>query len=262
MPEGPEVKLTTEFLNKTLSNQIISKWIFVEGKYKHNNPDGFEEFDKELPVLVEEVNCKGKFIYFKCFNEHKRFYILHSLRLTGNWRLNETKYSKWYIETNTDKKIWFEDSTSLGTLSFITDEKVLEEYLSKLGPDILTDDFTLKYFDETLNNHKNKNITSFLMDQSIISGCGNYLKAEVLYYAKISPLRKVSSLTIRERELLYEGLRIVSRCSYMNRGLDLVFPNGNRGHHEFYLHIYGKKSANRTKTADGRITYWDEKIQV
>lgn len=39
-----------------------------------------------------------------------------------------------------------------------------------------------------INWHKNIKyvITSFLMEQSVISGYGNYIKAEVLYDAKIS----------------------------------------------------------------------------
>ena len=41
-----------------------------------------------------------------------------------------------------------------------------------------------------------------LTDQEIISGCGNYIKSEALYYVKISPLRKVSTLTQKEIELL------------------------------------------------------------
>lgn len=264
MPESAEVKLTTEFLNQALSNKIITDWKFLSGQYINDEPEGFDEFYDSLPLLVEEVCCKGKFIYMCCFNEHKRFYILHSMRLTGSWRNEEDSSSRWYIETDNGRKLWFHDSRCLATLKFTTDEYELTDYLSKLGPDILTDEFTLVEWKKLIRNHKNKNITAFLMDQSIISGCGNYIKSECLFESKISPARKVGSLTEHESEKLFESLRIIPRQAYMNRGLstrDYVNPNGNKGFHEFHLKIYGKKFAKRIKTSDGRITWWSPDTQ-
>ena len=91
MPESAEVKLTTEFLNKIMYNKVITKWEFLDGRYGFLDPEGFDEFYESLPLLVEEVCCKGKFIYFKCFNEFNRFYILHSMRLTGSWRRQQVR---------------------------------------------------------------------------------------------------------------------------------------------------------------------------
>jgi DNA-formamidopyrimidine glycosylase len=265
MPESAEVKLTTEFLNKTLSNRIITKWEFISGQYHSLDPEGFDEFYDSLPLLVEEVSCKGKFIYIKCFNEFKRFYILHSLRLTGSWRNTQDAYSRWYIELDNNQKVWFRDTRCLATLQFTSDEKVLSDYIYKLGPDILSEEFTLSIWKKITAEHKNKNITSFLMDQQIISGIGNYIKAEVLYYAKISPLRKVGSLNEQESDQLFEAVRIIPRLAYMNQGCslkDYAKPNGKTGFQEFHLKIYGKSTATKTKTPDGRTTYWDEKVQV
>ena len=98
------------------------------------------------------------------------------------------------------------------------------------------------------------------MNQGIISGCGNYIKAEVLYYAGISPLRKVGSMTEEESDKLFEGLRIIPRISYNHKGLslrDYADHNGKKGYYEAKLRVYGQKYAKRTKTSDGRTTYWD-----
>jgi DNA-formamidopyrimidine glycosylase len=260
MPESAEVKLTTEFLDQVMSNKIITKWVFTSGQYLNNDPEGFDEFYESLPVLVEEISCKGKFIYIKCFNEYKKFYILHSMRLTGSWRNEEDSSSRWYVEMDNGRKIWFHDSRCLATLKFTTEEKELSEYLSKLGPDILTEEFTLPIWKKLVKDHKNKNITAFLMDQEIMAGIGNWIKAEVLFYSKISPLRKVGSLTELESEQLFEAIRIIPRQAYMNKGL-YINPNGKKGFQEFHLKIYGRKTAKRTKTSDGRTTYWDDKVQ-
>lgn len=89
------------------------------------------------------------------------------------------------------------------------------------------------------------------MDQSIFSGIGNYIKSEALYYAKISPLRKVETLSENEKEKLYEGVFIISRTSYASGGMDRMV-----------LSIYGRNDKEKTQTPDGRITYWDDEIQI
>lgn len=265
MPEGPEVKLTTEYLSSVLENQIITRWVFLPGQYIKTPPAGFEDFEVHLPMIIEDVKCKGKMIYFSCFNEFNQFFILHSMRMTGSWVDEEDEYCRWYIELDNGKKIWFRDPRCLATLHFTRNEDTLQGTLKKLGPDIFTEEFSLENWRRLLCDHKNKNITAFLMDQNIISGIGNYIKAEVLYSAKISPLRKVSSLTDAEAEKLYEAIRIIPRLSYMNKGLsirDYRDNHGHRGYQEFHLKIYNKPHAKKIKTADGRTTHYDPDIQV
>jgi DNA-formamidopyrimidine glycosylase len=264
MPESAEVRLTTDYLNSCLENKIITDWVFIGGQYEDSSPKGYDEFRSSLPLLVEEVNCKGKLIYFSCFNEHNTFYILHSLRMTGRWQEKPDMYCRWYIEIEGKKKLWFRNPRCLATLHFTTNENTFQTTLNKLGPDILTDKFNLTSWKLLLNKYRNRNITSFLMDQNVISGCGNYIKAEALYYAKISPERKVRSLSESESEKLFEALRIIPRIAYNNKGLslrDYTDQNGHKGYQEFELKVYGKKTAKKTKTADGRTTYWDPDVQ-
>lgn len=250
MPESAEVKLTTEYLKEVLENKIVTDWVFLSGKYKKKSPIGFNEFEENLPLIIESVECKGKFIYFTLFNENGYFYIFHSLRMTGSWQDYEDKYCRWYIEVDNKTKIWFRNPRSFATIEFTCNNELLQNKLNSLGPDILTPEFSLDVWKKLVENHHNKNITSFLMDQNIISGIGNYIKAEALYYAKISPLRKTGSLTEEESSKLFEGIRIIPRISY----------NKNEQYYED-LKIYGKGHAKRNKTCDGRITYWDPNVQ-
>ena len=107
MPESAEVKLTTDFLNKKLENQIINNWIFTSGQYEDEYPNGYNELYESLPLMVQEVGCKGKTIYFILSNDSKVFYIINSLRMTGKWQLFEDKYCRWYISLDNGEKIWF-----------------------------------------------------------------------------------------------------------------------------------------------------------
>ena len=266
MPEAAEVRLTTEYLSSVLSNKIITNWVLISGQYEEQDPVGFEEFCDYLPFLVEEVKCKGKLIYFTCFNEYHRFFILHSMRMTGSWLEKPIdQYCRWYVEIEGSKKIWFRDPRCLATLHFTENEDTWKKTLSSLGPDIMTEQFSLDVWRKIIQKYSDKNVTAFLMDQHIISGCGNYLKSECLYYSKISPVRKISSLTENESEKLYEALRVLSRLAFVIKGLsvkDYVDPYGRKGYFEKHLKVYGKKEAEKLKTVDGRTTWWVPSVQV
>ena len=265
MPESAEVKLTTEYLKSKLENKVITEWVFPSGQYENKPPDGFDEFEANLPLIVENVQCNGKFIYFTLFNEEGYFYIMHSLRMTGRWQDYEDKYCRWYIELGNKDVLWFRNPRCFATLEFTPHHSELQKALDKLGPDILTEEFSLDVWKDLVKKHKNKNITSFLMNQSIISGIGNYIKAEALYYAKISPHRKTGSISDTESERLFEGIRIIPRVAYNKNGLsikDYASSDGSKGTYGQDLKIYGKSGADKDKTPDGRVTYWDSDVQV
>lgn len=264
MQESAEVRLTTDYLKSKLENRIIVDWSFLRDRYEKKNPIGFDEFTDNLPLIVENVQCKGKFIYFTLFNERGYFYILHSIQTNGRWQEYKDIHCIWNIELHNGESLWFRNTRCFDTLEFTSTLSVLQKAIEKLGPDILTDKFTRSIWLDILEKHKNKNITSFLMDQNIISGIGNYIKAEALYYAKISPLRKTGSLSESEADLLFEGIRIIPRISYNKNGLCVRDHVNNRvrGTYDEDLKIYGKSHARRQKTSDGQITFWDPKVQI
>lgn len=253
--EGPEIKLTAEYLTKALEGKVITDWEFTSGQYSDDFPDGFQNFVDSLPLMVSKIACKGKLIVMTCFSEYRTVYILHSLRKTGSWREGADEYTRWQLNLSNNKKLYFSDEKCLSSLCFTEDEDDVQNTLNKLGVDILSSEFTLEAWKKACREHKNKNITSFLMDQHVVSGCGNYLKSEVLYYAKISPLRKVKELTERELEKIFEGIFILSRQSYLNRGLGYTDSKGRSGFFEHSLKVYQKKSAKSLRTPDGRTTY-------
>jgi formamidopyrimidine-DNA glycosylase len=148
MPEGPEVRLTVDFLNKALCNKTITKWNFCGGKYTEIPPEGYKEFDSLLPAKIEEIKCKGKFIYFLLNSKKGKSYIFHSLMLTGSWRHNYDNYCKAFIEIDTGKCIWFRDTRGFGFFSFMNTSEQLTKKLERLGPDIMSREFTIGFFKE------------------------------------------------------------------------------------------------------------------
>lgn len=55
MSESAEVKLTTDYLKSKLENKVINNFILLRGQYYNKTPACFDEFEKNLPLIVENV---------------------------------------------------------------------------------------------------------------------------------------------------------------------------------------------------------------
>jgi formamidopyrimidine-DNA glycosylase len=53
-----------------------------------------------------------------------------------------------------------------------------------------------------------------LMNQKLISGIGNYLRADILWLSKISPFRKVNKISEQEFKLMYHNARVLTWGDY------------------------------------------------
>lgn len=275
MPEGPEVAIITDGLNTLLNGKYITQIIFNEkSRYKNKTPNGFDNFKDKLPTKINSIKCKGKFIYWEFDN---RIYMYNTLGMSGIWTLvekNHTVLTIKYKNKVTDSQenyIYFDDVRHFATIKFVDSKNELNKKLKTIGPDMLSDNsITFQDFNKILNKHKNKNITVVLMNQTIISGVGNYLKSEVLYDTKISPHRDVSSLTDIEKKKLFKSIRDKTRKSFKAGGMsrrDYVNIHNKTGDFGFQLEVYSKakdKLGNvikRETTKDNRTTFWVESIQ-
>jgi len=120
------------------------------------------------------------------------------------------------VEFITDYKnisFYFYDQLSFGTLKAAGGSSndanlILEKKLKELGPDLLDETTTFELFKTQLRKKLNetKPIGNVIVNQKIVSGVGNYLRADALWMAKISPFRKVKDVKEDELELLYKSL--------------------------------------------------------
>ena len=61
MPEGPEVTIISEGLNKLLKDKyIVLIEIDPKSRYAKKAPDGFIKFEENLPIKVKSIQNKGK----------------------------------------------------------------------------------------------------------------------------------------------------------------------------------------------------------
>ncbi len=86
--------------------------------------------------------------------------------------------------------------------------EAVPEYLAglKLGPDLLSPEFTRTFLGERLTKRKGTKIKPALLDQTVLAGIGNIYADESLWQARIHPERLSGSLSKGEIKRLYDGI--------------------------------------------------------
>lgn len=271
-PEGPEVKRIVDQMREIVVGKSIHEFTFCSGRYLKKEPDGYQDFKKSLPIQILDVKCKGKFIYFELEGDRS---IWNTLGLTGGWSKNiasaeDDQFVRAIVDFDDSAPIFFSDMRNFGTLKFVKSKQELTDKLDSLGPDILVEDLSDLIFRSKLKNRGTKTLPEILMDQSVISGIGNYIKAEALYLSKLSPHRLAGTLTDAEIVCLNRAIHSVIRESYKTGGSTFKTYadfNGDVGTFTDRFMVYGRKKdpqgnpVIREETKDKRTTHWVPKIQ-
>ena len=269
MPEGPEVRRTTDGLAERFLNKEIEFLEFGTGRYSKKDPAGYTDFCEALPKLVTGVSCKGKFIYFLFADGSS---LWNTLGMSGYWSSRPGNHCRAALTTTDHWTMFYNDMRNFGTFKYVTSQEELNKKLSSLGPDLLSEDVSLEVFRQSLlkGRRSQKPISQLLMDQSVVSGIGNYLKAEILYSTRISPHRLCKDITEEEMQSLLHASRSIMRLSYESGGATIKNYKSTSGKNGVYTRrfaVYNQKidplghTVVREKTADKRTTHWVPELQ-
>jgi formamidopyrimidine-DNA glycosylase len=88
--------------------------------------------------------------------------------------------------------------------------------ISRLGPDPLSEEFTVEYLASALS--RKAGVKGLLLDQSVVSGLGNIYVDEILFSARVHPTRKASTLTAEEIQKIHAATRDILRRAIEQRG--------------------------------------------
>ena len=233
----------------------------ISGRYTRKPIEGLANV--KFPLAIETVGCKGKFIYWT-FKDTDAV-IFNTLGMSGSWS-NAPRHARVKFETS-EGDLFFNDPRNFGTIKFCS-RKDLKTKLESLGPDMLNEKVTSKVFIERFRSHPDITLAEALMSQWIVSGVGNYLKADSLWLAKLSPWRKVSQTTDEQLTFLCESVSNVIRTAYLNGGSTILTYkgfDGEEGKHSML--VYGRKTDPGgeevvcQETPDGRTTWWVPRVQ-
>jgi formamidopyrimidine-DNA glycosylase len=272
MPELPEVETVVRDLNRKIRGRVFARvWSdwpksikdpFDQRKARipHNHVQVFERSLRGERVLRVERRGKNILIYLS----HEKLLLIHQKMtghlLVGKWQLKDNKLIPISPEAvvrdsynyHIHLLFYFKDGTMMGFSdvrkfgkAILGDRKVIESLpeLTELGPEPLQSTFTFKLFSERIKARPGK-IKQVLLDQTVIAGIGNIYSDDILWQAKIHPLRRASTLTLLELKRLYQATKSILSKAVRFRGTstsDFRDTAGKEGAYTGYRRVYQRK---------------------
>ena len=264
MPEGPEVKIVADFLNKKLENKIITELNYCSKPYKKKYSKLINKLNQFTPINFKEIFCIGKASFLKL---DKHNYFSYHLGMTGKWSDIKEKHSHLIIKTSDKTILYFTDTRRFGNIKLLKEDDLLIKYPKER--DLLNFNTSIKKnVDYLIKNIKtNQEVCKVLLNQKYFCGVGNYLKSEILYHSKIHPHKNWSDLNRKEITNLCKFTRKIMKKAYLSGGAELRDFKNPKNDSKLRLNAYGKKIDSKKRvivndiTKDQRRTYWCPKIQ-
>ena len=257
MPELPEVETVCKALSKVIKNSRIKKIEFYRKDLRWQVKDNLEVSLKNN-IFIDPYR-RGKYILIPTNTD--KIFLIH-LGMSGQIRIKKKDIVQKHdhmsmIVENNNKHfvITYNDSRRFGYIDLFKKKELREHFLlSKIGVEPLGRELTTEYLQ---NNFKKRviNIKNALIDQKIIAGIGNIYASEILYKAKINPLRKVNSLSQNDLNSIITFTKIILKKSIDVGGTtirDHIQPDGRLGYFKQKLQVYGKTNE-KCKTCNSFI---------
>jgi formamidopyrimidine-DNA glycosylase len=245
MPELPEVETVCRALSKVIKNSRIKKIEFYRKDLRWQVKDNLEVSLKNN-IFIDPYR-RGKYILIPTNTD--KIFLIH-LGMSGQIRIKKKDivqkhdHMRMIVENNNKHfVVTYNDSRRFGYIDLFKKKEISEHFLlSKIGVEPLGRELTTEYLQ---NNFKKRviNIKNALIDQKIIAGIGNIYASEILYKAKINPLRKVNSLSQNDLNSIITFTKIILKKSIDVGGTtirDHMQPDGSLGYFKQKLQVYGK----------------------
>ena len=215
MPEGPEIRLAADAVFKAIGDSEL------------------EDVQILLPPLtrfarrlsgesVVRIDTHGKAMLTRFSND---------LTLYSHNQL----YGRWYTSaagkmpaTNRSLRVALHTARGSAFLYSATDVSVLRPsqvaqhpFLLRLGPDILDPQLDEAGVVRQLNDDAfaRRSLGALLLDQGFLAGNGNYLRSEILHFARLHYAQRPADLSAAQRRLVARVTLSLARRSYKTRGL-------------------------------------------
>ena len=217
---------------------------FRYAKMIHPTPAIFEKkLNGQSFTNIERI---GKFIIFFFSNQSV---VVSHLRMEGKFiELKNpldplTRFAHLVFNLNDGRRLVYDDMRKFGTFTLTSAKTYLDlPSLKNLGKEPLTPLDPLPILAKI--NASRRPIKSILLDQRILLGLGNIYADEVLYAAKIHPLKKGTQLTLEEtKSMLFHSEKILKAAIASGGSRIRSYRSGSPIDGEFTLNIqaYGRE---------------------
>ncbi len=243
MPELPEVEALALDLRGRLKDRAIMRIDIAAFS-------ALKTFDPPLSALnglfVDDVVRHGKFLDISASGLHL---VVHLSRAGWvRWRDEVPKLPpKPSNKSPLAARVVLDDGSGLDITEAGT-QKRLAIYvvrdpeavpgIARLGPDPLSDEFTIDVLRAILTDAGRAQIKGVLRNQGTIAGIGNAYSDELLHAAKMSPFKPASGIDDGELQVLYDAIRgVLGEAVDRSRGLAASELKGEKKSH---LAVHGR----------------------
>ncbi len=217
MPEGPEIRRAADRVAAAIAGRAAEEVFFAFARLK--------PFERRLTGRrVDEVTSRGKAMLTRfegglavySHNQlYGRWYVM------ANGRLPRTRRQLRFAVTAGARRALLYSASEIEVLDPEGERR--HPYLSRLGPDVLSQGPTAEQLAERLGEprFRRRQLAALLLDQGFVAGLGNYLRAEILFEAGIHPRRSAADCGERELRRLGDRVIALTRRTYRTRGITL-----------------------------------------
>ncbi len=243
MVEGPTakayaIKISREFYGEVVKNVFLkSRKVLLEPKELLNKRFlGSDSLGKNILLFFENITVRAHLMMFGTIH-------VYEINELPQKPIERIRFS---VEGLKRKLIIY----NAPIIEIDKNEILLERLKSILGPDPLSREWDKEKAVNNILKHKGEKIGVILLDQTVIAGIGNILRNEILYRIKVSPERKIESLSENEIE------NIVGACEILSREFLKLKVEG-KGIREI-LNVYNRYRG-RCKYCGGPIKFYMQK---
>ncbi|MBL6637393.1 MAG: bifunctional DNA-formamidopyrimidine glycosylase/DNA-(apurinic or apyrimidinic site) lyase [Planktomarina sp.] len=253
MPELPEVETVRRGLQPAMQDQKIMR-------AEVNRPDLRWPFPLDMAQRLTGARVlrlwrRSKYILLDL--DTQETLIVH-LGMSGRMLVSGQQIGEFYqdhpapekhdhvvFHMENETRVTFNDARRFGAMDLApTAEVEMHKMLSSLGPEPLSNYLDDTYLAAALAG-RNTPIKSALLDQRLIAGLGNIYVCEVLFRAKISPMRRAKDLSKSQVGSLVPIIRTVLEEAIEAGGSSLKDyrqTGGELGYFQHSFHVYDRES--------------------
>lgn len=210
MPELPELDVMQEVLSdRILGRPIVAVKTFHPGILKTVEP----AMDSLVGKQFTRISRRGKHLIFTLDDTlHVVIHLMLAGRLIScqsDRKATKATGCLFAFEDGEDLRV-IENSTTHRARLYVVRSPSDIEAIARAGVEPLSSDFTSDYLSEHVLGRK-RQVKKMLTDQTTIAGIGTAYADEILFDAKLSPIRYGTTLSEEEVQRLYVSIQTVLR---------------------------------------------------
>jgi formamidopyrimidine-DNA glycosylase len=259
MPELPDLTVYSENLKMRILNKNIAS-VTIGNPYKVSSPNLF--CGKLNGTSIQDIVRDGKELRFLLANNNS--FNVH-LMLSGKFFICKQDEA-----AKIGSKIivlYFDDDQAFVTADYQGLCKVTLNQKEAKAPDVLSETFTLEYFQGIAKKNANKNVKAVLIDQNVVRGIGNAYVDEILWKANISPESVLGKIPEEKLRDLFQAIPFI-----LNEAIQMIrkiTPDIINGEERGFLKVHNPRKQCTDegdkiikKTVAAKTTYFTDKQKL